>query len=177
MLIRLRYLSAAIAICAALAFADSSDTPSLSSIVANSGALHRVTAVPHPMADSTLLFCRAPAPPNANIHEGHGLASPAYCHVYVTKDATKPMESGKGEYPRGSVIIKAKLKEKTSDDAVLYTIMQKMEEGYDGKHGDWEYSVLDGASHRVLARGKIDSCIECHEQYASTDYVTRAYMK
>ena len=24
--------------------------------------------------------------------------------------------------------------------------------------------------------GRIDSCIECHKQYSSTDYVTRAYV-
>ena len=44
---------------------------------------------------------------------------------------------------------------------------------------DTLHRVTD-APHRmagVLARGRIDSCIECHQQYAATDYVTRAYMK
>ena len=75
-----------------------------------------------------------------------------------------------------SVIVKAKLKSETSRDAILNTVMRKMQDGYDSMHGDWEYAVLDGPSNRVVARGRIDSCITCHREYASTDYVTRAYM-
>ena len=75
------------------------------------------------------------------------------------------------------MIVKAKLESEKSSDPVLYTVMRKMEKGYDAEHGDWEYAVLDGPNKRVLSRGRIDSCIECHKQYASTDYVTRAYVK
>jgi hypothetical protein len=41
----------------------------------------------------------------------------------------------------------------------------------------WEYAVLDGPTKRVLSRGRIDSCIECHRHYESTDFVTLAYLK
>ena len=173
--VRLKYLGPAIAICAVVAWADAEEAVTLSRIVTQLESLHRVTAVPHRMADSTVVFCAPFGAAPASIHEGH--IGPAYCHVYVTADAKEPMVSGHGVYPRGSVIIKAKLESEKSSDALLYTVMRKMEEGYDRKNGDWEYSVLEGSSHRVLARGKIDSCIECHEQHASTDYVTRAYIK
>lgn len=46
---------------------------------------------------------------------------------------------------------------------------------HDPDHGDWEYAVLD-RDKRVLARGRIESCIECHRNDASTDFVTRAYL-
>jgi len=157
----------------AVTWAASDDPEFLSRVVANLGELHRVTASPHRMADSTIVYCRIAY--NTNIHEG--ATDPAYCHVYVTGDATEPMATGKGPYPLGAVIVKAKLESKESRDPVLYTVMRKMEEGYDAKHGDWEYAVLDGSSKRVLARGRINSCIECHQQHASTDYVTRVYMK
>jgi len=137
-------------------------------------ALHRVTDAPHPMADSAAALCR-PAY-NTNIHEGSPF-DPAYCHVYVTTGAKAPMASGEGHYPVGAVIVKARLESKESRDPVLYTVMRKMEKGYDAEHGDWEYAVLDGPNKRVLSWGRIDSCIECHRQYASAEYVTRAYVK
>lgn len=173
MLRRLKYVWPAVAVLAAVGWAASDDPEALSRLVAEIDALHRVTEAPHRMADSTVVFCRVAY--NPNIHEGR--ESPAYCHVYVTADAKEPMVTGEGAYPRGSVVVKAKLASEQSRDAVLYTVMRKMEDGYDTKHGDWEYAVLDGPSKRVLARGRIDSCIECHQQHASTDYVTRAYMK
>jgi hypothetical protein len=52
-----------------------------------------------------------------------------------------------------------------------------MAAGYDPEHGDWEYAVLDGPNKRVLSRGRIDPCIECHRHYAETDFVTRSYLK
>lgn len=154
------------------------DTPealaqSLSRWVSNLSMMQRITKVPHRMDDSTATLCKLTY--NINLHEGVG--EPAYCHVYVTKEGTEMMTSGKGEYPQGTVIVKSKLESKTSDDAILYTVMRKMEKDYDADHGDWEYSILDGPSKRVLARGKLDSCIACHQAYAATDYVTRAYIK
>ena len=101
---------------------------------------------------------------------------PAYCDVYVTPNAKEPMASEFGPFPAGSMIVKAKLEGQTRRAPVLYTVMLKMEKGYDDMHGDWEYAVLDGPSRRVLARGRIDSCIDCHTAYAATDYVTRVYM-
>ena len=99
--------------------AASDDPEFLSRVVADMKPLHRVTELPHRMADSTIVFCRVAY--NRNIHEGQ--ESPAYCHVYVTADAKAPMATGESVYPRDSVIIKAKLKSEKSSDAVLYTVM------------------------------------------------------
>ena len=41
--------------------------------------------------------------------------------------------------------------------------------------GDWEFFVLGGDA-RLLARGKIDSCIACHRDYAEQGFVSRAYL-
>jgi hypothetical protein len=174
--IALRHLTSAglaVATCAAIAGTASDDPEALSRLVADLDSLHRVTATPHKMADSTITFCRIAF--NPNVHEGDH--EPAFCHVYVTHDARKAMATGEGPYPRGAVVVKAKLKHPSGGDATLYTVMRKMPAGYDDEHGDWEYSVLDGTSKRVLARGRIESCLECHKEYAASDHVSRVYVK
>lgn len=153
--------------------ADPESPQFLSHVVAKLATLHRVTDRPHPMDDSTITACEANY--NPKIHEGE--LQPAYCHVYVTADAKAPIESGEGSYGEGAVIVKAKLESAEAEGAMLYTVMRKMAAGYDPEHGDWEYAVLDGQNKRVLSRGRIDSCIECHRHYAETDFVTRAYLK
>lgn len=166
--------SAAIAAMYWVAAAAEPERPDfLSLVVAKLDALHRVTDVPHPLADSTVTDCKLVY--NANIHEGR-LSRAAYCHVYVSAEAKEPIIAGADAYPAGAVIVKAKLPSEESRDAELFTVMRKMEPGYDADHGDWEYAVVDGPSKRVMARGRIDSCIECHRHYAATDHVTRAYM-
>jgi hypothetical protein len=54
--------------------------------------------------------------------------------------------------------------------------MRKMDDKYDPKNGNWEYSIVDGRSFRVLSRGHVESCIKCHASYRKTDFVTRAYL-
>jgi hypothetical protein len=85
--------------------------------------------------------------------------------------------SGKGTYPVGSLVIKSKLASADDPTPHLFTVMQKMATGYDSKRGDWKYTVIDGIAYREMASGRIDSCIECHEQYKETDYVTREYLQ
>lgn len=155
------------------AWPESDDPEMLSRVVARLDKLERVTDQPHPMADSTAQLCKATF--NTNIHEGNGTT--AYCHVYVTENGKEQMVSGKGTYPAGAVIVKSKLKDETNDDVILFTVMRKMAAGFDAQNGDWEYAVLDGPTKRVLARGKIESCIACHKEYSESDYVTRAYVK
>ena len=136
---------------------------------------HRVTKVPFQMQDSTSLLCRPVTQAAQNPHEP---ISPqvAFCNVYVNEIAKATMESGKGKYPTGSLIIKSKLSAVNAKETELFTVMRKMPEGYDKEHGDWKYSVHDGLSFRMLASGRIDSCIDCHSSYSKTDYVTRTYM-
>lgn len=109
------------------------------------------------------------------------------------------MATGKGTYPVGTAILKEKLQPVAAPNqppanpapsannkangppapqytTELFTGMLKREAGYNPAGGDWEYFVISGDANKLLARGKIDSCIDCHQAYKSTDYVTRAYM-
>lgn len=138
-------------------------------------SLHRVTDEPYLMLDSTITFCRPPDVLPHNVHEG--FAEAAYCNVYVNELAEPTMLAGRGEYAVGSLIVKSKLRSKAKADIELFTVMRKMGQNYDPENGNWEYSVVDGRSKRVYARGKIDSCIGCHSEYRDTDFVTRTYLR
>ncbi|MFM8571689.1 MAG: cytochrome P460 family protein [Pirellula sp.] len=135
----------------------------------------QVTKEPFEMLDTTSTLCRPPTDLRDNPHEPL-YPEKAFCHVYVNEIALRTMQAGKGEYPEGSWLIKSKLATRKSTKAELLTVMQKMPAGYDPQHGDWKYSVIDGRTQREIASGRIESCIDCHASYQSTDYVTRTYM-
>ncbi|QDU94369.1 cytochrome P460 family protein [Lignipirellula cremea] len=135
----------------------------------------RITDRPFEMQDSTITFCRPPEEIALNPHDP-AFPETAFCHVYVNEIAKNPMLTGKGIYPEGSLVIKSKLAAADSQKPELFTVMQKMANGYDTERGNWKYTVVDGTSYRQLASGRIDSCIQCHEQYKETDYITREYI-
>ena len=110
------------------------------------------------------------APNRTNPH----LAS--FGHVYVNELGHQTMMTGSGQYPVGSVVVKQKFSGTPIQTVVLHTVMKKRKPGFDPANSDWEYSVVDGAGLKTLAVGRIESCISCHSQYQSTDYVTRVYL-
>lgn len=133
--------------------------------------MKRVTKERFLMLPETAYFCRAAVPPLRHApHENR------FCDVFVSKQAEKAIEKGDQEYPVGAMIVKAKYTDQKSSKIELLTVMTKRKAGYDRKHGDWEYAVIDGKCQTVLARGRLQSCIQCHEEYSASDYVTRAYM-
>lgn len=139
----------------------------------NTAKLSRVTSKPFKM-DAAAAFLCAPAPRAKTPNEPH---REYYCHVYIDEPGLKIMKTGDGLYPVGTVIVKQKFSDATAKSAELYTLMRKREQGYDPEHGDWEYSIVNRQATQVLARGRIESCIECHKAHEKTDYVTRQYMR
>ena len=138
--------------------------------------MHRMTEQPFRMETQAAFLCVAPARSSDNSAPGDPHHD-YFCHVYITDDGVNTMKSGLGTYPVGTIIIKQKLADKQGKKIELYTLMRKMEAGYDPEHGDWEYSVVDKRAKTVLSRGRTDSCIECHQAHYETDYVTRAYLQ
>ena len=133
--------------------------------------MHRVTTEPFGMSDEIAALCRQV--PDAVKHNPH---IDYYCHIYTNELALTPMKTGKGKYKPGSIIIKQKYSDKRATKTELFTIMRKMPNGYDDDNGNWEYSIVDAKGTTVLSRGRTDSCINCHMDYAESDYVTRLYM-
>lgn len=166
--------------------------------------LLKATNEPHPVFDRStralaMTACIAPIRPEEekarpeNPHGGFSIL------VYLTHNGREMMATGKGAYPVGTVILKEKMlsvavpNQAPANQApnannkahgppapqyttALFTGMLKREMGYNTAGGDWEYFVVNGDAKKLLARGKIDSCIDCHQAYKETDYVTRAYM-
>lgn len=157
---------------------DSSDDKRLTQMVTkavsgdNKGKIHRVTKTPFKMDPLTTTLCIGPGP-----QKQQGPHADCYCHVYVTEPALKPMKTGTGAYPEGSLIIKQKYSDVDGTKTELFTVMRKMPKGYDAENGDWEYSVINSTASKLLSRGRTDSCIQCHTEYESTDYVTRLYLQ
>ena len=134
--------------------------------VRNPDAYSRVTEKPYQMDNNVATLCRPPSTPDSP-HKDIG----AYCHVFVNQLAHQPLVEGSDAYPVGSLIVKQKLEAIDSKTASLYTAMRKRPAGYDPANGDWEYIVTDGVG-KVLAQG----CIECHQAYRKTGFVTREYL-
>ncbi len=132
--------------------------------------LHRVTQVPYEMSPNTAGLCIEPKS-NSAVHGDR------FCDVYVTTNAKDAMEKGNATYPVDSIVVKVKYPDRNRSKIELFTVMRKMKVGYDSKHGDWEYSVIDAEATHVLARGHVESCVSCHDEYAKSDFVTRTYMK
>ena len=100
-----------------------------------------------------------------------------YCDVYVSTGGEAAIRAGTAEYPVGTLVIKSKYPDKERNKIELYTVMRKMPKGYWPEHGNWEFSVLDSEKKHVLARGRVESCANCHDAYAASGYLTRTYLR
>ncbi len=143
--------------------------------------MYRVTEKPYLMHLDVQVRCNfslsepgKPIPPDPFKSSIHG---DRYCDVFVSDDAKEPIQNAGKTYPVGSVIIKAKYPDDKRGNIELFTVMRKREAGYFPDHGDWEFTVVDGEAKRVLSRGRIESCTDCHDGYQNTDFVTRVYLQ
>jgi len=78
---------------------------------------------------------------------------------------------GKRVFPVGSVLIKEKFDRPTGGKPALFTGMVKREKGFAPNVGDWEFFVVNLAKKRFIERGKMESCIGCHQTVAKAGYV------
>lgn len=100
--------------------------------------------------------------------------SDRWIHVYATSSEKKRLETGRTGYAVGSIILKEKLL--NDSDTELFTGMLKRKPGYNPDCGDWEFFVVSGDAKNVVARGRIESCMECHKAYPETGFVVRDYL-
>ena len=135
----------------------------------------KVNPEPLRMSDRTALLCAAPsATASTDPKNPH---NNKYITVYVNELGRKAMlEQKSPAFPEGSVIVKEKLPEKSSQTPELITVMIKRGKGFNPTSGDWEYMVVDGTGTKVTARGKLDNCQSCHIAKPGTDYVFRTYL-
>jgi hypothetical protein len=131
----------------------------------------KVNTEPQLMPDRTSFLCAAPMATAKDPHLNK------YATVYVNDIGRKAMlEQLKPSFPEGSVIVKEKLPNKSSQEPELMTVMIKREKGFNPTSGDWEYMVVDGTGTKVEAQGKLENCQSCHAAKPGTDYVFRTYL-
>lgn len=99
-----------------------------------------------------------------------------FYQIYITNPGLDIIRSGKGSYPEGTVVLKEKFSGAQGQITELFTAMVKRRKGFNPDGGDWEYFVLSADAKKIVQRGKIESCMNCHDSYQSTDYVTRRYV-
>jgi hypothetical protein len=137
-----------------------------------SATLASVTARPVYMESAASALCADLSSVNAIAapHEGR------YIKVYISPESKQTLLEGKGVYPVGTLLVKEKCADAEFRKTELFTVMLKREAGYNSAAGDWEFLVLDRDA-RLTANGKIDSCMECHQRFQRTDYVSRVYLQ
>jgi hypothetical protein len=110
-----------------------------------------------------------------------------FIKIFVTAAGEAAATGHECTYPPGTVVIKEKLpavaREKERTDLVkpgtepeLFTGMLKREKGFHPEAGDWEFFTVSGDAAKITSRGKLESCIDCHKEYAQTDGISRQYL-
>lgn len=172
---RPRFAIAFFAGCSVVLAADISKDSTLLACIKSLEGFTRVTnqrvTIPTPVDEGCAEF-EHPKINHAYLTKG---SDPAI-HVYVTKEAHAMFQQRNTVFPEGTIVLKQKFANRTTEVAELYTGMIKREKGYSPKAGDWEFFTANGDATAIISRGRIDSCMDCHQQYASSDFVTRQYV-
>ena len=144
--------------------------------IAGYRAWFKVNPTPEVMEARTAILCGAP---NGG-SKTYGPTNPhhdKFITVYVNAVGRPAMmEQAKPSFPEGSVIVKEKLSDKSSQTPELLTVMIKRGKGFNNESGDWEYMVVDGSGTKVEAQGKLENCQGCHQANQQKDYVFRTYL-
>ncbi len=101
--------------------------------------------------------------------EPHG----AFLTTYINDAAYKAITGKKGRFPDGAMIAQDNFSKdkKLKNIDVMYKV-----KGYNPKGGDW-FWVQFRTDGRIIADGKIDECIKCHDAQKKNDYVYTSKMK
>src|SRR5262245_18484665 len=137
----------------------------------------KVNPVPQLMKLQTRLLCAPVRPIGVDVNGPTNPHQEKYITVYVNDiGKTAMMEQARPNFPAGSVIVKEKLPDKSSQSPELLTVMIKKEKGFTASGGDWEFMVVDGQGKAVTDRGKLENCQSCHLSTPQSDYIFRSYL-
>ena len=160
----------------ALGFTQASPTDAeLLSIVKDRAKLERLTPKPKEVNSRFAELCRTLTPAEADeqaklrLVPGHDASS---IHAFASPAAAQSYFDPWGKFSEGSLVLKEKLAT-TENKTQGFTGMLKREAGYFPEGGDWEYFTVDGSAAKIIERGKMASCAECHGSYAQSDFITK----
>ena len=140
----------------------------------NRAAHVRVTADPVWIEPSVATRCIAPSPSEVNKNASNPHWQTAI-HVFANAIAVPPLWDPFERFPVGTILLKEKFPIDNVEMPELFTGMLKRKPGYMPEIGDWEFFTIDGAIKEVTSRGRLDSCIECHRDYVTSDFVSKQY--
>ena len=155
-----------------------SDAPDPLKAIAGYRNWTRVNPKPEVMHPKTAGLCALVlSPSRADVYGETNPHHRKYITVYVNESGRRAMmEQASPKFPEGSVIVKEKLSEPSSQTPELLTVMIKREKGFNPESGDWEYAVFDGTATKLESRGKLGNCQSCHLSFPHSDYVFRTYL-
>lgn len=133
---------------------------------------YRITQQPVLIDYYVMTFCVAPQTDPRDKISPHWQKA---IHVYSDQKGLGPMWDPYEKFPEGSVLLKEKFDPWNHEQIELFTGMLKREKDFAPEVGDWEFFTIDGTATHVTSRGKLDSCIACHRDYADSDFVTKTY--
>ena len=138
----------------------------------------KVNSTPQLMPERVAISCSLWLSPKRVVVDGE--TNPhrdKYFTVYVNDIGRRAMlEQKNPKFPEGSVIVKEKLPDETSQTPELLTVMIKQKKGFNPESGDWEYMVVDGTGTKIEGRGNLQNCQACHFANEKTDYIFRTYL-
>jgi hypothetical protein len=142
-----------------------------------------VTEKPYPVPPARLFYCRGPSPKEIKEIEdekkSRGPHSESAVIVRVNPVGRGAFLKGR-TIPVGTIVVKEKHPHyMESQPPVAIAAMIKREAGYDVEHGDWEYYFEKNEKREEAKpeRGKLRSCIDCHQSARAKDYLFRPYLK
>lgn len=152
------------------AHAEPLSDAALVKLAAHLDALTRVTEHRIVIRAAFAALCGDPQIPDHAKLTGNTQAA---IHVFVTPEGATAFKDPAATFPPGTVILKQKFPEANAAEANFYTGMLKREKGFNPDCGDWEFFTMLGDRRSVVSRGRIESCMDCHRNYARTDFVTK----
>ena len=174
----LRLWACSIAIAtSSVASADPASAPALQKVIAS--RVLTITESPFELDDSLSLLCGQPSYQDTASGRVLPLKNPhakRKARVFANERGEKPLLEGAEDYPAGSVIVKAKYSDARATTIDVMTIMTKGTPGSNPGHGDWEYALAN-SSGEILEKGRLASCMHCHDSYHPGGNLARSYLK
>lgn len=80
-------------------------------------------------------------------------------------------------FPIGSMIVREMLWKASDTEPHLVSVMVKRERGFNPVMNDWEFAIAGRSFSRLKRGGSVKSCMQCHANARSADFLFKSYLK
>lgn len=131
------------------------------------------TAEPQSITAQIFSLCRLPTLPERRFVESEHGKDQLLLQDWLNPLAVQGFQvGGKPAFPRGSAIVKQKLRRAADGklEVAALGLMIKQGQGFDPAHGDWEYGYWEADSGLSAGEAVQTHCGDCHKA-SSSDHV------